>query len=52
MTTVEALKQIYVALGGDVADVSDLVLIPDVLMRIALIIPIALSGDDPDAPST
>ena len=29
--TVDALKNLYVALGGDAADVADLTLIPDAL---------------------
>lgn len=52
MTTVETLKLIYQALGGSAEDVADLVLIPEILSKIALIIPIAISGNDPDEPST
>lgn len=33
--TVDALKNLYVALGGDVADVADLTLIPDAINAIA-----------------
>lgn len=44
MTTVETLKNVYVALGGDADDVADLVLIPDVLGKIAEIIPEALAA--------
>lgn len=52
MTTVETLKNVYVALGGDADDVADLVLIPDVLGKIAEIIPevlAALSAKTPGA---
>lgn len=35
MTTVDALKGLYVALGGSAEDVADLVLIPDVINAIA-----------------
>ena len=52
MTTVETLKNVYVALGGDADNVADLVLIPDVLGKIAEIIPevlAALSAKAPDA---
>lgn len=52
MTTVETLKNVYVALGGDADNVADLVLIPDVLGKIAEIIPevlAALSAKTPDA---
>lgn len=34
-TTVDALKNLYVALGGTASDVSDLVVIPDVINAIA-----------------
>jgi hypothetical protein len=34
-TTVDALKALYVALGGTAADVADLTLIPDVINAIA-----------------
>jgi len=36
-TTVEALKALYVALGGDAADVADITIIPDMIMAIAAI---------------
>jgi hypothetical protein len=34
-TTVDALKALYVALGGDASDVADLNVIPDVINKIA-----------------
>lgn len=36
-TTVEALKALYVALGGTAADVADIVLIPDMIKAIAAV---------------
>lgn len=35
MTTVDAIKQLYVALGGSADDVADLSLIPDLILKIA-----------------
>lgn len=35
--TVDALKAVYVALGGNAADVADLTLIPDVINAIAAV---------------
>ena len=35
--TVDALKAVYVALGGNAADVADLTLIPDVINAIATV---------------
>lgn len=34
-TTVDALKNLYVALGGEAADVADITLIPDMINAIA-----------------
>lgn len=34
-TTVEALQNLYVALGGEIADVENLVTIPDMINAIA-----------------
>ena len=33
--TIEALKNLYVALGGDADDVADIVIIPDMINAIA-----------------
>lgn len=38
MTTVEALKALYVALGGNAADFSNITLIPDAISKIASIV--------------
>ena len=35
LNTIEALKALYVALGGDAADVADLVIIPELIAAIA-----------------
>lgn len=34
--TVEALKELYIALGGNVTNVADITLIPDMIRRIAI----------------
>ena len=36
-TTIDALKALYVALGGTAADVADLVIIPDMINAIATV---------------
>ena len=36
-TTVDALKALYVALGGTASDVADIVLIPDMIKAIATV---------------
>jgi len=36
--TIKALQNLYVALGGDLDDVADLVIIPDMINAIALLI--------------
>ena len=38
MTTVDALKQLYVALGGTLADVANLSVIPDLILAIAVLV--------------
>lgn len=45
MKTVDALKDLYVALGGDAGDVAELVTIPAILSKIAEIIPDAITQD-------
>lgn len=35
LNTIDALKALYVALGGDAADVADLTIIPDLIAAIA-----------------
>ena len=37
-TTIKALQNLYVALGGDLDDVADLVIIPDMINAIASLI--------------
>lgn len=37
-TTIKALQKLYVALGGDLDDVADLVIIPDMINAIASLI--------------
>lgn len=46
MKTVDALKGLYVALGGDAGDVAELVTIPAILSKIAEIIPDAIAHDN------
>ena len=46
MKTVDALKDLYVALGGDEGDVAELVTIPAILSKIAEIIPDAIAHDN------
>ena len=48
MTTVNALKGLYVALGGDSDDVSGLTLIPDMISAIATIVPTAVAAELPE----
>lgn len=38
MTTVEALKELYVALGGESRDIADLVVIPEVILAISVLV--------------
>lgn len=38
MTTVEALRGLYVSLGGEAEDVEDLVVIPDVINAIGRLV--------------
>lgn len=43
-TTVDALKNLYVALGGDADDVADVTLIPDMINAIATVAPTAIAA--------
>ena len=38
MTTVEALKELYVALGGELKEIADLVVIPEVILAISVLV--------------
>lgn len=46
MKTVDALKDLYVALGGDAGDVAELVTIPAILSKIAGIVPDVIARDN------
>lgn len=52
MTTVEALKALYVALGGSAATVKDMVVIPDVVQAITALVTAGLPGDLPAVSDT
>ena len=52
MTTVEALKALYVALGGSADAVADLVIIPDVIDAIATLTSGGLPGTLPTVAKT
>lgn len=52
MTTVEALRALYVALGGDADAVADLVIIPDVIAAIATLASSGLPGSLPSVTAT
>ena len=43
-TTVDALKNLYVALGGDADDVADVTFIPDMINAIATVAPTAIAA--------
>lgn len=43
-TTIDALKALYVALGGTASDVADLVIIPDMINAIATQVEAALDA--------
>ena len=49
-TTVEALKALYVALGGTAADVADIVLIPDMIEAIATVAATVAAGAAAELP--
>ena len=46
MKTVDALRNLYVALGGDEEDVAELVTIPAIISKIAEIVPDAIAHDN------
>ena len=46
--TVDALKALYVALGGDADDVAAITLIPDMIEAIATVTPTALASVLPE----
>lgn len=50
--TVDALKAIYVALGGSADDVANIDLIPDMLNAIAVVIPAATKAELPKVTSS
>ena len=52
MTTVDALKGLYVALGGSAEDVADLLLIPEVITAITTLVSAGLPGSLPDVEKT
>lgn len=52
MLTVDALKALYVALGGSADTVADLVLIPDVINAIATLVSSGLPGALPAVTKT
>ena len=51
LNTVDALKQLYVALGGSADDVADLVLIPEVISAIATVAQTAVAAELPANPT-
>ena len=52
MTTVDALKSVYTALGGSASDVADLTLIPDVIAKIAVVAATATEAELPKVTSS
>ena len=51
-TTVQALKALYVALGGTAADVANIVLIPDMINAIATVAASAVAAELPAVTSS
>lgn len=47
MTTVEALRLLYVALGGSADDVADVTIIPDMIAKIATVAATATKAELP-----
>ena len=52
MTTVAALKALYVALGGSADTVADMVIIPDVVNAIATLVAAGIEGTLPAVTET
>ena len=50
--TVDALKALYVALGGTAADVADITLIPDMVNAIATLVQIGGTAELPSVTTT
>lgn len=50
--TIDALKALYVALGGTASDVADIVIIPDMINAIATVVPTALAAELPKVSSS
>lgn len=48
MTTVDALKALYVALGGSADTVANMVIIPDVISAIATVVTAGIPGTLPE----
>ena len=51
-TTVDALKALYVALGGSAADVANVTLIPDMINAIAVVAAAATKAELPKVTSS
>ena len=50
--TIDALKALYVALGGTASDVADVTLIPDMINAIATVMPTAIAAELPKVSSS
>lgn len=51
MLTIDALKTLYVALGGSANDVANVTLIPDMINAIATVAQIAVAKELPNNPT-
>lgn len=51
-TTIDALKNLYVALGGTAADVADITIIPDMINAIATVAASATAAELPKVTSS